>query len=155
MRLWSRAVRPPELDLLRRVAERRETEADRAEVAERFSLYLDQADQGLSLEAAFALSCRPGQAPWWRSAALGRRDAAIRALAHRFFPGRSVAFQAAQIYDALGIYAAGQWRFDRRKSNPPAHYLGTPRAIMFDILRCSEAILSERQLQRILSAGEN
>lgn len=148
-------MRPPELELLRRVAERRETEADRAEVAERFSLYLDQADQGFSLEAAFELNRRPGQAPWWRSEALGRRDAAIRALARRFFPGRSVSFQAAQIYAGLGIYAAGQWRFDCRNPEPPPHYLGTPRAIMFDILRCSDVILSERQLQRILSAGEN
>lgn len=145
----------PELALLRRIADRQETEADRAELACRMRLYLEGADQGVSLDSVFALNRRPSQAPWWRSEALGRRDAAIRALARRFFPGRSVAFQAAQIYAALNIYAAGQWRFDCRNSEPPTHYFGTPRAIMFDILRCSEVILSERQLQRILSAGEN
>lgn len=141
--------------MLRRVADRQETEADRAEIADRVRLYLQGAEYGVSLDEAFALTCAPGQAPWWRSEALGRRDAAIRALARQFHPGRAVARQAADIHAALLIYKSGCWRFDRRNSEPPASYLGTPRAILFDILRLSEVILSERQLQRILSAGEN
>lgn len=146
---------PPELDLLRRVAGRQETEADRAELADRVRLYLQGAEHGVSLDEAFALTCAPGQSPWWRSEALGRRDAAIRTLARRYFAGRSVALQAAQVHAALDIYASGLWRFDRRNSDPPKHYLGTPKLILFDILRASDKILSVRQIQRILSAVNN
>ncbi|KQQ29426.1 hypothetical protein ASF53_19535 [Methylobacterium sp. Leaf123] len=145
----------PEIALLRRIADGRETEADRVELADRVRLYLEGADQGVSLDAAFDLDRRPGQSPWWRLEALGRRDAAIRALASRYFAGRSVALQAAQIRIALDIYASGLWRFDRRNSEPPKHYIGTPKVVLFDILRVSEKILSVRQIQRILSAVNN
>lgn len=143
----------PEVELLRRVAEQRETAADRAELAARVEFYLANASQGATLDQAFELACRPGQAPWWRSEGLGRRNAALRALG-AFYPNRTTAEVASEINRALRLYAASSWRFDRKKSTPPAEYLGTPRECMFDALKASEIIVGVRQLQRILS-GRN
>ncbi|WP_232628888.1 hypothetical protein [Methylobacterium sp. Leaf118] len=148
-------MRWPELELLRRVADRRETDEDRVEIAARLQLYLETAEKGLTLDDCFGLSVCPGGSPWWRREATGRRDAALRLLARRHHGGRPVARQAAEIRAGLLRYAATAWRFDRTKSEPPSNYLGTEREIQFDILRVHEIILSERQLQRILSAGEN
>lgn len=143
-------MRPPEVDLLRRVAERHETEADRAELAHRVRHYLAGAEHGVNLDEAFGLACAPGQLPWWRIEALGRRNVALRALAS-YYPNRTTAEVAFEINRALRKYAASSWRFDREKSVPPAEYLGTPRECMFDALKASENIVGIRQLQRILS----
>lgn len=145
----------PEVELLRRVAGRQETEADRAELAARLRLYFEAAEEGATLDDCFGLRVCRGGSPWWRREIIGRRDAAVRLLAQRHHSGLPVARQATEIRAGLLRYAATAWRFDRSRSEPPVNYLGTAREIQFDILRAHETILGERQLQRILSAGEN
>ncbi|MFG7490510.1 hypothetical protein [Methylorubrum rhodesianum] len=145
----------PEVELLRRVAGQQETEADRVELAARLRLYFESAEEGITLDDCFGLRVCRGGSPWWRLETIGRRDAAVRLLARRHHNGRPVARQAAEIRAGLLRYAATAWRFDRLKAEVPFSYLGTERQIQFDILRTHEIILSERQLQRILSAGEN
>ena len=139
-----------EVDLLRRIAARRETEADRLILADRIRTYLQSAPDGLTLDSAFGLIARSGEHRWWRTEALRTRDAAIRALAAAFYPDRSHAKQAAEIRAALLAYRTTTWRFDRCLTEPPARYLGTAREIMFDCMRACDVVPSERQVRRIL-----
>lgn len=142
-----------DLSLLRRIAEGADTPADRAALADRLRAYLSAASGGASLDEVFGLATAAGKLPWWRAEALNTRDAALRALAARFYQGQPVARQAAGIRRSLSSYASSSWRFDRQAISPPPHYLGTEREMLFDALRACDAVPSASHLRRVLSGG--
>lgn len=141
---------PPDADLLRRVACGRETEGDRAVLANCLRAYLADGAPAGGLDAALGLAGPAGTPPWWRAQRLAIRDAALRALAARFHAGRSVARQAEGIHRALAVYAASAWRLDRLLTAPPARYVGTAREMYFDALRACDAVPSARTIRRAL-----
>lgn len=140
----------PDIGLLRRIAAGAETPADRLVLAERVRAYLHAAPAGASLDSTFGVAPAAGRLPWWRAEQLGARDAALRALAARFYPGQPVAAQAAAIRAVLIAYASSAWRFDRRDTTMPPHYVSTPREMLFDALSASEAVPSARHIRRVL-----
>lgn len=146
---WWKVSGSTDLALLRRVAEGRETSEDRAALAGRLRVYLS-APASVTLDGVFGLTRSARGLPWWRAEALDRRDAAIRALASRFYSGRSVASQAAAIHRVLLRYSASAWRFDRREPAPPVHYLGRADEMMFDAMRACDSVPSVRHLRRVL-----
>lgn len=143
---------PADIELLRRIAAGTDTPADRIVLAGRVRAYLAAAPSGESLDDAFGLTPSPGQLPWWRAEALARRDAALRALAARFYAGEPVNGQASAIHAALIRYAASAWQRDRERSSPPASYVGSPREMMFDAMRASGIVPGVRHLRRVLGA---
>ncbi|KQT59979.1 hypothetical protein ASG52_19835 [Methylobacterium sp. Leaf456] len=140
-----------DIGLLRRVAERRESEADREALADRLRSYLDGASAGLSLDAAFGLVPGAGCIAWWRVEALAKRDAALRALAARHYDSLTVRAQASAIRATLSAYASGCWRFDRASLSAPITYIGTEREMLFDVMKARAAVPSARQIRRVLS----
>ncbi|TYO65756.1 hypothetical protein FXV83_15175 [Bradyrhizobium hipponense] len=109
---------------------------------------LDAAD---AARLADALRVKPGQRSWLTQARLCERDRLICAAARtRFWPNSSAAEFARAFHWHLARYHDGPWRRDRCCTSCPAKYLGTAREILWQVLRVSESVLSERRLRHIV-----
>jgi hypothetical protein len=93
-----------------------------------------------------------GGLAWWHRDALARRDALLRELAERFYPGLNRAAQARAICSAGRRYAATGWRRDRT-SGLAAGQEGTERELLFKLCWTGRFPVCARQIQTIL-AGE-
>lgn len=124
-------------------------------LAERLARYLAAADRGLTLDMALDLAPLPGAAAWWTDEAIEARDAALRGLAARFYPGRRVAGQAYKIERLAARYATSAWRFDRDRSEMPERYCGGESECLWRAFKSGATMpLSKRQLQTILAVAK-
>ncbi len=79
------------------------------------------------------------------------RDAVLRALAQRFYPGVPVSTQAARIRARADAYAYVEWPRDRERTQIPARYRGTPEEYLWAAFRSGAPMpLPTRVLRRIL-----
>lgn len=86
-------------------------------------------------------------------AAIGRRDAALRELAARYYRGSGTSAQARTIRRLASHYAATSWRRDRRLAAPPAHYADSPHELLWRAFAAGAPMpVSERRLRGILRA---
>src|SRR5690242_1219935 len=103
---------------LRRVAAALEAGAslpadDAAWLARRIERYLAEAHKGMTLDRALGLVPAPGQRPWWKTAALRKRDAILRKIYKARFAGLGIADAAREIARL----------YPRRPGASPAHPL--------------------------------
>jgi hypothetical protein len=109
---------------------------------------LDAADAARLVEV---LRIRRGERSWSTRARLCERDDLICAAAQtRFWPKVSAAEFARAFRHDLARYYDGPWRRDRCCASCPAKYLGTATEILWQVLRASEIVLSERRLRHIV-----
>ena len=144
---------------LRRIAEacragRPPAPADAQWLAERLEAYEVQAPSGETLDKVLGIATPPGGRPWWWAEARRERDRILRQLARMFYPGRTVAEQAAEIGAAALRYRTSAWRWDRHARGMPEAYWGTARGLLFEAFRAAPVPLSARQLQTILAGDE-
>jgi hypothetical protein len=100
---------------------------------------------------ADALRVRPGQRSWATRAVLAERDNLIRAAARtRFWPNASAAEFARAFRRDLARYRDCSWRRDRCCTSCPAKHIGTATEILWQVLRVSESVLSERRLRHMV-----
>ncbi|HEX3860378.1 MAG TPA: hypothetical protein VHY35_01645 [Stellaceae bacterium] len=78
-----------------------------------------------------------------------RRDLLLRQFAAAEFGQVSISRQAAMIGEAMTRYRAGGWRQAQRCTECP-HSAGSRAAMLWEILRCSDRLLSSRQLRKIV-----
>ncbi|MFQ5958311.1 MAG: hypothetical protein ACE5LF_02980 [Alphaproteobacteria bacterium] len=105
-----------------------------------------------TVEQALNLRFPQGGVPWWREEAIRVRDAALRALAERFFGDLSPCAQAHKIWTIAWRYAASAWRFDDGKADMPRAYTGTPKEYLWRAFKSGATMpLGERQLRNILA----
>jgi hypothetical protein len=105
-----------------------------------------------TVEDALGLRFPQGGVPWWLEEAIRTRDAALRALAERFFPDLSPCAQARQIYTLASRYAASSWRHDRAQRDMPGTYRRTPKEYLWRAFTSGAAMpVGERQLRNILA----
>ena len=99
-----------------------------------------------TLDEAFGVKRRGGQRSNITISKLLTRNALIRQCAAQHFGNN-----AAEITKAALRYESGAWRLDRKRSQMPAHYANTPRAVFFEIMSRFGALPnSERHFRRIL-----
>ena len=80
-----------------------------------------------------------------------QRDAALRELAARYYPGLQRSAQANQIRRLTVHYATNGWSRDRRLAAPPPHYADSPHELLWCAFRAGAPLpIGERQLCRIL-----
>ncbi len=105
-----------------------------------------------SLNEALGLRFPQGGVPWWREEAIRNRDAALRALAARFFEELSPCTQAARLWILATRYAAAAWRHDREREDMPADYDGTPKQYLFAAFSSGATMpICQRQIRNILA----
>ncbi len=105
-----------------------------------------------SIDDAMGLHFPQGGVPWWREEAIRRRNGVLRELAERFFGGLSPSARAREIWTLATRYGASAWRFDRERSELPAHYRGTPKQYLWEAFASGAAMpICRRQLRTILS----
>ena len=105
-----------------------------------------------SLNEALGLRFPRGGMPWWREEAIRNRDAALRALAARYFEELSSCTRAARIWTLATRYAAAAWRHDRQKEEMPAIYIGTPKQYLWAAFSSGATMpVCRRQLRNILA----
>lgn len=132
----SRRGMPPESDLVRWLAERVE------EVLTR---------RATSFEEAFGLQNCRGGVPWWLESAMQERNGALRALAEHHLSDISRNQQARKIETLSNRYMASAWRFDRDRTEMPAHYKDQPHEWLWRAFKSGASMpLSQRQLRNIL-----
>ena len=101
---------------------------------------------------ALGLRFAQGGVPWWREEAIRKRDAALRELGERFFPGISPHAQAQRICTLATRYAASAWRHDRDGEHLPSRYGGTAKEYLWRAFASGAAMpIGERQLRNVLS----
>ena len=105
-----------------------------------------------SVDDALGLRFAQGGVPWWREAAIRKRDAALRQLAGHFYPRLCPSAQAKRIWQTSIRFAASAWRFDRNRENMPQHYVGKVTEYLWRAFKSGAAMpIGERQLRRILA----
>ncbi len=106
----------------------------------------------LWLERALGAEARAGRKGADRlGAAAEARDAALRALAQRFYPGVPVSTQAARIHALAEIYAFANWARDRDRAQLPASYCDTRDEYLWAAFKSGAPMaLAQRDLRRIL-----
>ena len=105
-----------------------------------------------TVEEALGLRFAHGGVPWWREEAIRVRDAALRELGERFFPGISPHAQARRVCTLATRYAASAWRHDRDGENLPDRYLGTAKEYLWRAFASGAAMpIGERQLRNVLA----
>ncbi|HEY7610895.1 MAG TPA: hypothetical protein VIF14_16825 [Alphaproteobacteria bacterium] len=137
------------------------------EVAERFrdgtalpqdlALWLEQSLRDFldhrcrSVDEALGLRFAKGGVPWWLEEGMRVRDAALRALAERFYANESTSARAAQILALSDRYAAANWPADSRRAEMPARYEATPKQYLWHAFKSGAPMpLGERRLRSIL-----
>lgn len=107
-----------------------------------------------SIDSALGLANPRGGVPWWLEEAIRKRNAALCELARTCFAGLSASAQAEQIWTLTTRYAASAWRFDRDRSEMPAHYAGTPKHYLWAAFASGAAMpLGKRQLRTVLGGA--
>jgi hypothetical protein len=105
-----------------------------------------------TVEEALGLRFAQGGVPWWREEAIRVRDAALRELGERFFPGLSPHAQARRIWTLATRYAASAWRFDRDRTRLPDGYRGTAKEHLWRAFASGAAMpIGDRQLRNVLA----
>ncbi len=139
------------VERLRRLAARLgELGADGQWFGDVLNRYLDPYTS-CSLDEAAGLLPAPGAKGWRTVAKRAERDDAIRALAG-FFSGLKRTRSADKIWKALIGYATTRWRVDRERPTMPEHYVGTPRALLYEVLVAGDGkVLGESRIRRILA----
>lgn len=80
-----------------------------------------------------------------------QRDAALRELAARYYPGLRRSAQASQIRRLTIHYATCGWGRDRRLAAPPPHYADSPHELLWRAFKAGAPLpVSERRLCSIL-----
>ena len=124
-------------------------------LASRLRNYLGGAERGLTVDVALDLAAMPGAAAWWTAEAIEARDAALRELAARFYPGCKVASQAYKIERLALRYATSAGRFDRDRPEMPPRYCGSESEHLWRAFKSGVTMpLSKRQLQTILAVNK-
>lgn len=111
------------------------------------SEYLADAHRGARLDEIVGLVPQPGQRAWFTVEMAERRDELLRRLSADGSSARQIAALLAQ-YETTG------WRRDRPFAEPPAHYRGTRKELLFRVLRCHGAAPSWRTIARALACQE-
>ncbi len=105
-----------------------------------------------SVDDALGLRFPQGGIPWWREAAIRKRDAALRELAHRFFADLRPTALAREIRTLSVRYGASAWRHDKSRNEMPGHYQGTIKECLWRAFASEAAMpISDRQLRTILA----
>lgn len=109
----------------------------------------------LPCELALWLERTLGVAAGWHGTAAEARDAALRALAQRFYPGVPVSTQAARINVLAESYAFVNWPRDGERAQMPALYGETPDAFLWAAFKSGAPMpLPPRDLRRILIGAD-
>ncbi len=112
---------------------------------------------------AGAASRLPCELDLWLARTLGAaagtagaaRDAALRALAQRFYPGVPVSTQAGRINALAETYAFVKWPRDRESAQVPALYRETPDEFLWAAFKSGAPMpLPPRDLRRILIGAD-
>jgi hypothetical protein len=104
-----------------------------------------------SLEEAFGLHSSRGGVPWWLEEAMRQRDAALRQLALRFYPGSSLSARAHAIRTRALRYAASAWRRDRCQDAMPPDYAGRQSEWLWRAFKSGAPMpICERRMRHIL-----
>jgi hypothetical protein len=83
--------------------------------------------------------------------AMRRRDAALRELAHRFYPANSVSARAREIHKLAIRYASSAWLRERNMETLPPGSEGTRRQWLWLAFKSGALMpVSERQLRHLL-----
>ncbi len=111
----------------------------------------------LPCELVLWLERKLGAAAGWSGTIEEARDAALRALAQRFYPGVPVSTQAARINVLAETYSFVNWPRDRELAQVPALYRETPDEFLWAAFKSGATMpLAQRDLRRILiGAAEN
>jgi hypothetical protein len=105
----------------------------------------------LPCDLALWLGRKLGTAAGWSGTIGEARDAALRALAQRFYPGVPVSTQAARINLLAETYSFLNWPRDRESAQVPTHYRETPDEFLWAAFKSGAPMpLSQRDLRRIL-----
>jgi hypothetical protein len=105
----------------------------------------------LPSELALWLERTLGAAAGWAGSAGEARDAALRALAQRFYPCVPVSTQAARINMLAETYAFVNWPRDRERAQVPTLYRETPDEFLWAAFKSGAPMpLAQRDLRRIL-----
>lgn len=104
-----------------------------------------------TIEDAMGLRFPRGGVPWWMEEAIRKRDAALRELARRFYPGLPPAGQAREIHQLAIRYACTAWLLERDAVNPRPAHEGTRWQLLWSAFKSGAAMpLGERQLRHVL-----
>ncbi len=108
-----------------------------------------------SMDEALGLRFARGGVRWWIEEGMRSRDAALRELAARFYPGKSTTAQAVTIRTMARRFAASNWRIDKLRDEMPAHYAGTPKEYLWSAFKSGARMpLGERRLRIILACRQ-
>jgi hypothetical protein len=102
-------------------------------------------------EPAKALGLRSarGRRRWRTVTALERRNAILREVAAKFYPGKRESRQADEIARELRRYAASAWRWDRDKADCP-YPDDSLKSYLWLILSEIDNALSDQRIRKIL-----
>lgn len=104
-----------------------------------------------SLEEIMGLCYGRGGMPWRRAEAMRERDTALRALTENFFATLSPCARSRKVATLTDRYGASAWRIDRRKTEMPAYYTGTPHEFLWRAFKSGATMpLGERQIRNIV-----
>lgn len=104
-----------------------------------------------NLNSAFGVLHGRGGVPWWREAAIRKRDAALRALSKEHYGGLSVYGRAKAVAEAARRYETTCWPRDRLRDEMPERYRGTPKAHLWRAFKSAAKMpVSERRLRTLL-----
>ena len=104
-----------------------------------------------SVDQALGLRFAPGGVPWWLEEGMRCRDAALREIARRYVPNEVISAQAAHIARLSRRFEVSCWRVDKLQSAMPAHYVGTPKELLWVAFKSGARMpLGDRRLRSIL-----
>jgi hypothetical protein len=126
-----------------------EARADGLWFAQQLAIYESGAPHGLSFDEVIGLTPSAGCRPWWQVERRARRDALIREVADKFFPGLPNRRCAAVMSERLDRYQATSWRSDRVWRSPPAARACRVDGLFFALLKLGQP-LSPRVIERAL-----
>ena len=107
-----------------------------------------------SLDEVFGIRPGPGQRRPSTLARLAARNALYRQAAREFFPDLTPTRQAREIHRAFSRYEASAWRRDKGVHvTCPERLIGTPQALVWEILNLIDRVQSERHIRQILATS--
>jgi hypothetical protein len=112
----------------------------------------DHLNAGVPLDQALGLRPGRGQRTFQTITVLGQRDALLRDIAARFFPGQTIEAQSHGIADAWSRYDANAWQRERGLEHCPPHRAGRLEGELFKLQKLRPRPLRWRQIFAILVA---
>jgi hypothetical protein len=104
-----------------------------------------------TIDEAMGLQAGRGGAASLRAQAIRNRDAALRELAGRYYPGLHLSAQARTIRMLTIHYGGMGWRRDRQLTAPPPYYADAPHELLWRAFAAGASLpISERRLRTIL-----